>query len=155
MKKGFAFLFAIVCLIAFCMVPATAATVDAADTVDDDLVISALEIPVYGPKGSATGTIVQGERKTYSFAVLPSDTEMDIQLSWGSTSNNLALIFTAPDGGMYGPYDDYYESSTPNARISLHVEAAFGTLHSGTWRFDVSGKSVSGSETFTLIVNAN
>lgn len=154
MKKGFTFLLAIVCLIAFCMVPASAATVDAADTVEDDLVISALDIPVYGPKGSATGTIVQGERKTYSFAVLPGDTEMDIQLSWGSTSNNLALIFTTPDGGVYGAYDDYYDSSTPNARVSLHLEAAVGTLYSGTWLFDVSGKSVSGTETFTLIVNA-
>lgn len=154
MKKGFAFLLAIICVIAFCMVPAAASTVDAADTADDDLIISALDIPVYGPKGSATGTIVQGERKTYSFAVLPGDTEMDIQLSWGSTSNNLALIFTTPDGGVYGAYDDYYDSSTPNARVSLHLEAAVGTLYSGTWLFDVSGKSVSGTETFTLIVNA-
>lgn len=153
MKKGFAFLLAIVCLIAFCMVPASAATVDAADTVDDDLVISALEIPVYGPKGSTPGTIVNGQMKTYSYVVQQGETEMDIQVTWGSTSNNLALMFTAPDGGIYGPYDDYYESSIPNARLSIHVEAATGTLLSGTWLFDVIGKSVSGTETFTLIVN--
>ena len=155
MKKGFTFLLAIVCVIAFCMVPAAASTVDAADTADDDLVISALDIPVYGPKGSATGTIVQGERKTYSFAVSPGDTEMDIQLSWGSTSNNLALIFTAPDGGIYGAYDDYYDSSIPNARFGIHVESAGAVLPHGTWMFDVSGKSVSGTETFTLIINSN
>ena len=155
MKKGFAFLLAIVCLIAFCMVPASAATVDAADTVDDDLIISALEIPVYGPKGSATGTIVSGERKTYSYTVQPGDSEMDIQLSWGSTSNNLALMFTSPSGRIYGAYDDYYDSSTPNARISIHVESGAGALPIGTWLFDVSGKTVSGSETFTLIVNSN
>ena len=154
MKKGFTFLLAIVCVIAFCMVPASAATVDAADTVDDDLIISALDIPVYGQKGSATGTIVQGQMKTYSYAIQSGDTEMDIQLSWGSTSNNLALMFTSPNGYVFGPYDDYYESTTPNARISIHVEAAVGTLQSGTWLFDVLGKSVSGSETFTLIVNA-
>ena len=154
MKKGFAFLLAIVCLIAFCMVPASAATVDAADTVDDDLVISALEIPVYGPKGSATGTIVQGERKTYSFEVTPGDTEMDIQLSWESTSNNLALIFTSPSGVIYGAYDDYYDSSTPNARFGIHIQSAGAVLPHGTWLFDVSGRSVSGSETFTLIINS-
>ena len=154
MKKGFAFLFAIVCLIAFCMVPASAATIDAADTVDDDLVISALEIPVYGPKSSTTGTIIQGQIKTYSFEVASGNTEMDIQLSWGSTANNLALMFTAPDGGTYGPYDDYYESSTPNARFGIHVESAFGTLYSGTWIFDVLSKTVSGTETFTLIINS-
>ncbi|HJK39820.1 MAG TPA: PPC domain-containing protein [Methanocorpusculum sp.] len=154
MKKGFAFLLAIICLIAFCMVPASAATVDAADTVDDDLVISALEIPVYGPKGSATGTIVQGERKTYSFEVTPGDTEMDIQLSWESTSNNLALIFTSPSGVIYGAYDDYYDSSTPNARFGIHIQSAGAVLPHGTWLFDVSGRSVSGSETFTLIINS-
>ncbi|HJJ99770.1 MAG TPA: hypothetical protein O0X30_04790 [Methanocorpusculum sp.] len=154
MKKGFTFLLAIVCVIAFCMVPAAASTIDAADTVDDDLVISALEIPVYGPKGSTPGTIVNGQMKTYSFEVLSGESEMDIQLSWGSTLNNLALMFTSPNGYVFGPYDDYYESTTPNARISIHVEAAVGTLQSGTWLFDVLGKSVSGSETFTLIVNA-
>lgn len=155
MKKGFTFLLAIVCVIAFCMVPAAAATGDAADTVDDDLVISALEIPVYGQKGSATGTIVQGQTKTYSFVVQSTDSEMDIQLSWGSTSNNLALMFTSPTGRTYGPYDDYSESSTPNARISMHIESAVGVLPFGTWLFDVTGKSVSGTETFTLIVNAD
>ena len=154
MKKGFAFLLAIICLIAFCMVPASAATVDAADTVDDDLVISAQDIPVYGPKGSATGTIVQGERKTYSFEVTPGDTEMDIQLSWESTSNNLALIFTSPSGVIYGAYDDYYDSSTPNARFGIHIQSAGAVLPHGTWLFDVSGRSVSGSETFTLIINS-
>ncbi|HJK65820.1 MAG TPA: PPC domain-containing protein [Methanocorpusculum sp.] len=154
MKKGFAFLLAIVCLIAFCMVPASAATVDATDTIDDDLVISALEIPVYGPKGSATGTIVQGERKTYSFEVTPGHTKMDIQLSWGSTSNNLALMFTSPSGVTYGPYDDYAESSTPNARFTIHVESAGAVLPYGTWEFDVTGKSVTGTETFTLIINS-
>ena len=154
MKKGFTFLLAIVCVIAFCMVPAAASTADAADTVDDDLIISALEIPVYGQKGSATGTIVQGERKTYTYEIQSGDTEMDIQLSWGSTSNNLALIFTSPTGSMYGPYDDYYDSSTPNARFGIHVESAGAVLPYGTWRFDVAGKSVSSTETFTLIINS-
>lgn len=154
MKKGFAFLLAIICLIAFCMVPASAATVEAADTVDNDLVISALEIPVYGPKGSATGTIVQGQMKTYSYAIQSGDTEMDIQLSWGSTSNNLALMFTSPTGRIYGPYDDYSESPTPNARFTIHVESAGAVLPYGTWEFDVMGKSVTGSETFTLIINS-
>ena len=155
MKKGFAFLLAIVCLIAFCMVPASAATVDAADTIDDDLVISALEIPVYGSKGSATGTIGQGDRESYSYAVQPGDTEMDIQLSWSSTSNNLALTFTSPSGVTYGAYDDYYDSSVPNARFGIHVESAGAVLPYGTWIFDVLGKSVSGTETFTLIINSN
>ncbi|HJK04642.1 MAG TPA: PPC domain-containing protein [Methanocorpusculum sp.] len=154
MKKGFTFLLAIVCVIAFCMVPAAAATGDAADTVDDDLVISALEIPVYGQKGSATGTIVQGQMKTYSFEVTPGDTEMDIQLSWGSTSNNLALMFTSPTGRTYGAYDDYYDSATPNARFGIHVESAGAVLPHGTWIFDVLGKSVTGTETFTLIINS-
>ncbi|HJK70808.1 MAG TPA: hypothetical protein O0X51_02800 [Methanocorpusculum sp.] len=153
MKKGFAFLFAIVCLIAFCMVPASAATVDAADTVDNDLIISALDIPGYGPKGSATGTIVQGERKTYSYVVQPGETEMDIQVTWSSTSNNLGLYFTSPTGRIYGEYNDYSESPTPNARISVHVESAGAVLPAGTWLFDITGKSVSGTETITLIVN--
>ena len=155
MKKGFTFLLAIVCVIAFCMVPAAASTGDAADTEDDDLVISALEIPVYGPKAAATGTIIQGQLKTYSIEVLPGDSEMDIQVTWGSTSNNLALMFTSPSGVTYGPYDDYAESSTPNARIIVHVESTVGALPLGTWLFDIDGKSVSGTETFTLIVNAN
>ena len=153
MKKGFTFLLAIVCVIAFCMVPAAASTGDAADTEDDDLVISALEIPVYGPKGSTPGTIVNGQMKTYSYVVQPGETEMDIQVTWGSTSNNLGLYFTSPTGTIYGEYDDYSESTTPNARISVHVESAGAVLPYGTWLFDVTGKSVSGTETFTLIVN--
>ena len=155
MKKGFTFLLAIVCVIAFCMVPAAASTVDAADTADDDLVISALDIPVYGPKGSATGTIVQGQMKTYSYQIQSAETEMDIQLSWGSTSNNLALMFTSPSGVIYGAYDDYYDSSIPNARFGIHVESAGAVLPYGTWEFDVMGKSVTGTETFTLIINSN
>ena len=155
MKKGFAFLLAIVCVIAFCMVPASAATVNAADTVDDDLIISALEIPVYGPKSSTTGTIIDRQMKSYSYAIQSGDTEMDIQLSWGSTSNNLALMFTSPTGRTYGPYDDYYDASTPNARFGIHVESAGAVLPYGTWIFDVMGKSVSGTETFTLIINSN
>ena len=154
MKKGFAFLLAIVCVIAFCMVPAAASTADAADTVDDDLVISALDIPVYGPKGSATGTIVQGQMKTYSFNVEPGDSEIDILLSWGSSTNNLGLYFTSPSGVIYGEYNDYYESSTPNAKVPIHVESTVGTLPIGKWLFDVMGTTVSGSETFTLIVNS-
>ncbi len=155
MKKGFAFLLAIVCVIAFCMVPAAASTADAADTVDDDLVISALDIPVYGPKSAVTGTIVDKQMNTYSYSIQSGETEMDIQLSWGSTSNNLALMFTSPSGVTYGPYDDYYDSSTPNARFGIHVESAGAVLPYGTWIFDVLGKSVSGTETFTLIVNTN
>ncbi len=80
---------------------------------------------------------------------------MALQLSWKSTSNNLALTFTTPYGGIYGAYDDYYESSTPNARIPIHLEAASGTLQSGAWTFDITGKSLSGSESFTLIINTN
>lgn len=155
MKKGFTFLLAIVCVIAFCMVPAAASTADVADTVDDDLVISALDIPVYGPKGSTPGTIVNGQMKTYSYVVQPGETEMDIQVTWGSTSNNLGLYFTSPTGRIYGEYDDYYDSSIPNARIAIHVESAGAVLPAGTWLFDVLGKSVSGTETFTLTVNTN
>ena len=154
MKKGFTFLLAIVCVIAFCMVPAAAATVDAADTVDDDLVISALEIPVYGPKSSTTGSIVQGERKTYSYVIQPGNTVLDMQVTWGSASNNLGLYFTSPTGTIYGEYDDYYDSSTPNAQFGIHVESAGAVLPAGKWLFDVVGKSVSGSETFTLIINS-
>ena len=154
MKKGFAFLLAIICLIAFCMVPASAATVDAADTVNDDLIISALEIPVYGSKSSATGLIVSGQIKTYTYVVQPGDSEMDIQVYWGSTANNLGLYFTSPSGVTYGEYDDYYESSSPNALVSVHIESAVNALPHGTWTFDVLGKTVSGSETFTLIINS-
>ena len=155
MKKGFTFLLAIVCVIAFCMVPAAASTIDAADTVDDDLSISALEIPVYGPKSSTTGTIIHGQMNSYSYAVQPGDSEMDIQLSWGSTSNNLALMFTSPSGVIYGAYDDYYDSSTPNARFGIHIESTVGAMPHGTWIFDVLGKSVTGTETYTLIINSH
>ena len=92
--------------------------------------------------------------KSYSYAIQSGDTEMDIQLSWGSTSNNLALMFTSPTGRTYGPYDDYYDASTPNARFGIHVESAGAVLPYGTWIFDVMGKSVSGTETFTLVINS-
>ena len=154
MKKGFTFLLAIVCVIAFCMVPASAATADAADTVDDDLVISALDIPVYGPKSSTTGTIINGQMKTYSYTIQPGDTQMDIQVTWSSTTNNLGLYITSPTGRIYGEYDDYYESTTPNARFGVHLESAGAVLPYGKWLFDVTGKSVSGTETFTLIINS-
>ena len=79
---------------------------------------------------------------------------MEIQLSWGSTSNNLALTFTSTTGRIYGPYDDYFDYSTPNARFGIHVESAGAVLPYGAWEFDILGKSVSGSETFTLIINS-
>ncbi|MDE2518304.1 MAG: hypothetical protein O0X93_03000 [Methanocorpusculum sp.] len=153
MKKQCVVVFAIFCVIAFCMAPAAASAGDSEKKISDNIMVSPLVLPIYETKSSLTGAIVSGQTKTYTYVVPSGDTQMDVQLSWKSSSNSLALSLTSPSGRTYGEYNDNYESSTPNARIPVHLEASSGTLPSGTWTISVIGKSVSGSESFTLVVN--
>jgi hypothetical protein len=151
MKKELAVVLAVFCVIAFCMAP-TAASAEDSVKKTDDIIISPLVIPIGEPKSSITGSIVQGQVKNYNYDVPAWSTYMYIRLSWSSTSNNLQLKFTSPTGVTYGNYDDYYESSIPNAIIPIEINS--GTvLPSGLWEFQIKGKTVSGSEPFTLIVN--
>ncbi len=143
MKKELAVVLAVFCVIAFCMAPAAASAEDSVKKTDD-IIISRLIIPIGEPKSSITGSIVQGQVKNYNYDVPAGSTYMYIRLSWSSTSNNLQLKFTSPTGVLLRIIDSK----------CIPIEINSGTvLPSGLWEFQIKGKTVSGSEPFTLIVN--
>jgi hypothetical protein len=147
MKKEFAVILAIFCVIAFCIAPAAATTGDSA-TKTVDVIVSPSYDPIPQTRASISGTITQGQTKDYDYPLPPGKTKLTVQLSWGTTSNSLGLIVITAGGSTHGEFDDYYESPIANGLVPVQFEAT--VLSSGTWTLTVHGISVSGSQPFTL-----
>ena len=151
MRKKLVVVLAMLCVLAFCMAPAAASSFEKGKTVG--LIISPLDDLIITTKSLMTGSISSGESTTYTYYVPTGSTNLDVQLSWNNPSNNLGLKITSPTSVTYGEFDDYYDSTTANAKITLELQAGSSYLTSGTWKFIIRGKSVSGTESFNLIVN--
>jgi hypothetical protein len=103
------------------------------------------EKPLPAPMNYAT--ITQGESDWYSTYVAPGTTELLIDLNWGDSSNSLRLVIYAPDAAL-GPYYDTYDG-TANGRICVRIKDSV-SLYPGTWRFEVYGYDVTGTEDYTF-----
>ena len=93
-------------------------------------------------------TITQGETDWYSKYVSFGTDELDVDLNWGSVQNSLAITIVAPDATL-GPYYDSADGIV-NGRIALSVSSPSG-LTPGTWKFYITGYSVTGSQTYTFL----
>lgn len=147
MKKGLTVVLVIFCVIAFCTIPAAASANDA-EKKTVDVVVSPFYDPIPETKASLTGTITQGETKVYSYPMPAGKTTLKVRLSWSSTTNNLGLTIISPPGVTHGEFDDYYESSTANGIIPVQFDS--NNVPSGDWTFYINGKSVNGSQSFTI-----
>jgi len=95
------------------------------------------------------GSIKQGETNWYSTNVAAGTTELIIDLNWGNASNSLRLTVHAPDA-VLGPYYDAYDGV--NGRIYLRIKDSVG-LHPGTWRFEIYGDRVTGTQDYTILTS--
>lgn len=93
------------------------------------------------------GSITQGETDWYSTYVAPGTKELIIDLNWGDSSDSLRLAVYAPNA-LIGPYYDSY-GGTVDGRICLRISDSVG-LYPGTWRFEVYGYDVTGTEDYTF-----
>lgn len=67
---------------------------------------------------------------------------------WGSSSNSLRLKIYSPDGNTFGPYYDNFDGYY-DGRINVNIINSNG-LATGTWRYEVYGYSVSGSQNYSI-----
>lgn len=95
------------------------------------------------------GSVKQGETNWYSTNVAAGTTELIIDLNWGNASNSLRLTVHAPDA-VLGPYYDAYDGV--NGRIYLRIKDSVG-LHPGTWRFEIYGDRVTGTQDYTILTS--
>ncbi len=76
---------------------------------------------------------------------------LEVDLNWGDTSDSLTLTIYTPSGSKLGTYRDSSDGST-NGRIHLNIDPSQGYVQQGTWKFNVYGESVSGTEDYTFNV---
>ena len=152
MKRIFSVVAVMLCILAFCIAPAAAGNFSTAR--DDGITISPLLDPFFQQtRASITGSVVEGQTKIYSYEVSSGSTLMGVKVEWDNTANNLGLLVSTPAPIVtYGEFDDYFESSVANGVIPLTIQAD-NTLPAGIWKFKINGKSVSGTQQFTLTVN--
>lgn len=91
-------------------------------------------------------SISQGQSQWYATSVSSGNTAFYSGLNWGNPSNSLALTIYAPDS-LFGPYYDNVDGVI-DGQINVQV-IRNGSLTSGTWRSEVYGQSVTGSQSYT------
>ena len=98
-----------------------------------------------------TGSVSDGGTKSYSYFIPSSAERLEISLHWnrGVSDNSLSLRMY-DTSTVYGPFYDSYEG-TINGVIPI-MSASF--KKGCTWTFEVYGDDVSGTQMFTLTVNA-
>ncbi len=148
MRKKLVVVLAMLCVLAFCMAPAAASSFDQKVN-SNGMTVTPIIGNVAWPKSVSTGTVTQGQMVEYTYAMPAGSTTLMVKVEWATTSNNLGLTVVLPDSTRYS-FDDYYDSPTPNGRTAVQFQD--NPLQSGTWKFHVLGKSVSGSQPFTITV---
>lgn len=98
------------------------------------------------------GTIGDNEVKPYAYQVRSGSTTLEVELTWQRfpSDNDLRLEVIAPNGQNYGTYSDGIDGSN-NGEIPLTISS--GNLQIGTWTIRVHGHEVTGTQSFTLVMN--
>ena len=143
----------IICAV-FCMIslisPTAATSLHA--TTDVSVFTPWIEENGYSVKAlPVTGSVSDGGTKSYSYFIPSSAERLEISLNWnrGVSDNSLSLRMY-DTSTVYGPFYDSYEG-TINGVIPI-MSASF--KKGCTWTFEVYGDDVSGTQMFTLTVNA-
>lgn len=100
--------------------------------------------PVYG-------SVTQGALQSFDYDIGSGKRTLEVALSWDNSQNSLKLYIIRPDGHRYGPYYDNFDGQI-NGAISLVIRN--NPLAPGTWNAEIWGDSVSGTQSFTLTLNA-
>lgn len=100
----------------------------------------------------STQYISQGQTINHYVSVGSGVNYLEVDLNWGDTSDSLTLKIYNPSGTQIGgTYRDSSDGSV-NGRIHINITPSGGKVQQGTWRFQVYGESVSGSESYTFNV---
>ena len=93
-------------------------------------------------------TIEQGETNWHNKIVSTNINTLIVDLNWGDTTDSLRLRIYTPDGYVLGPYFDNADG-TINGRIYFSIYNPDG-IAKGTWRYEVYGHSVVGTEDYYI-----
>lgn len=111
-------------------------------------VVSAGNLHLPSVTSLASSVITQGQVDVYSRVISSGTSSIITDLYWGNPANSLSLTIVAPDETL-GPYYDSADGII-NGRIALSVSSSAG-LTPGTWKFYITGYSVTGSQAYTFL----
>lgn len=99
-----------------------------------------------------TGVISQDQTLSYTYALSPGSTELQIGVSWilFPFNNQLSMEIVSPNGNFLGSYTDSYDGLT-DGNILVSIRSV--SLEDGVWTINITGKSVIGQQPFTLIIH--
>jgi len=92
--------------------------------------------------------IAQGETNWHNKTVSTNINTLNVDLNWGDTTDSLRLKIHSPEGYVLGPYFDNADGAV-DGRINLDIYNPDG-IAKGTWRYEVYGYSVVGTEDYYI-----
>ncbi|MCZ9313474.1 MAG: hypothetical protein O0X93_06770 [Methanocorpusculum sp.] len=139
-----------VILLALCALPAGAAEFPESE---EKYIVVALDDYNSTPKAAPiTGTIQQGETCVYTYQVPAGKSKLEVHLEWtAGTANDLSLKIYTPADQALGSYYDGFDGQDDN---KVRIGIIKNPLQNGEWTFEISGSQVSGTESFSLTINA-
>ena len=141
-------------LLCICVLPASAADGFGVEKIESEYLILPLNIEdLIEPRSSISSSVMQGQMRYFNHYVAPGSTKIDIELLWTLPPdyNSLKLKVINPRGLTVSEFTDTSDNTNPNGSIILLLE--FDNLP-GVWRLEVFGESVTGLQSFDLIVNS-
>lgn len=101
--------------------------------------------PVYGSVG-------QGEVDYHTYYVSSGHTTLEVSLTWDrSTNNDLTLTLYPPHGRSYA-WDDSADGKL-NGKISVKTPIP-SDMTGAYWGIDITGRTVTGTQAYTLTMNS-
>lgn len=135
-------------LICSSIIPAAAETTESSEYVitpwfGDSPVTRALPI---------IGSVTDGQSVDHSYHVSPGSTELNIAVSWTvwPFPNELQVRIVKPDGTTIGTFEDMYDGQ---ANGSIPIRITSSALMSGEWFITIQGKSITGIQPYTVVIN--
>ena len=93
-------------------------------------------------------TISQGETNLHTKSVGGGLTLLIVDLNWGDSTDSLRLKIYTPSGSVLGSYYDNADGVV-DGRIHLNIQDPNG-IETGTWKYQVYGYRVAGTEDYTI-----
>ena len=143
-------IFGVLALAVFCIVPVSAAELLDRSTHE-------VTTPWYEYTSNSRaidpveGSVSQGATQSITCDIPSGKTKLESVLRWSNSQNSLTLKIISPTGVVYGPYSDNFDGIR-NGVIPVRIQT--NSLPQGIWTFEVKGESVSGTQSFTLSMNA-
>ncbi|WP_332450163.1 hypothetical protein [Methanoculleus sp.] len=91
-------------------------------------------------------SIQQGETHYHSAYVPPGSSTLFVNLNWFVPQQSLTLKIVSPSGSTYAYYHDTDLDGNKDAKIRTWIPSP----EAGTWRFQVYGETVRGTQDYTF-----